>query len=367
MAQIILLLSLYGTLLSRVQSQFFTITNDSETIRLNEKYRLFVSDILKNYNIHEVILSYDMNEELCKPLDDLMFSEFFVPVRVRNHKNSFHLLHVQNSQILAIECLMNITSLNIEQHIQTTLDYFGKNPTAKILLYIKENLCKNNLAILTRIFEICFSNKFLNVIAIFKQSRNVNGSIRNFVYYSFKPFPHFQLEHYTYPDMVEIFPNRVRNVEGHQLLTLPFQEIPRIVLAENKDGDVEMVGYLGRFITAFAEYINATLTYPYAIAINESVFYTDLEDMAQNNTIDIAASLVPVVHHEHRHSYTYPIEIIKYCLMIPVAEPLPIPHILFYLRNTSMLIFTLVFALIFTCLMNVRQHQIRFRSMGTFR
>ncbi|XP_037806572.1 uncharacterized protein LOC119600437 [Lucilia sericata] len=144
---------------------------------------------------------------------------------------------------------------------------------------------------------------------------------------NYTPFPNFTLEMRQHKEGDLLYTNRVKDLKGHVFLTLPDQVVPRTFLTVNKNGKVKISGYVGHFIHLLAEYLNATLKFPFPVKKGDVLFYGYLETLTRNYTIDLPGTLVPVINAQQMIYYSYPFEVMNACLMIPKAKYMPLKEV----------------------------------------
>ncbi|XP_073825887.1 uncharacterized protein [Musca autumnalis] len=173
--------------------------------------------------------------------------------------------------------------------------------------------------VVEQLFQHCWRQKLLNVAAIMANYQKTR------ILYRFDPFPVFKME--TIPlafnhmlKQEEIFPERLNNLKGYNLNVVMGGSDPRIIPYE-KDGKLFVGGFVGHFVLAFAKKYNCNLTEP--LPYNPSVPLPSQELMraVRNGTVEWSSGVTfPEIPFK---GYTYPYEIINWCLMIPVEADIP--------------------------------------------
>lgn len=340
---LILLLSLViikstkTNLLAQASDQFileFTILELVETIE-------------QQYDIQTILIKYDESVESCGELD-VYLKYFKASIIIENLRKTWFIRNSLNKNLLSIVCLNKLTAdYNIE-----LAPYFRTVRSlrdTKLVVYINRNESLIDVIKLENFFKLCLKRKSLNVLTIFKDAPYTRHL------HSYKPFPKFEMELKRKNSTEVLYPNRVKNLMGHDFLTLPDQIIPRTFLTTNKDGKLKMSGYVGHFINLLAERLNATLKFPFPIKKGEVRFYATLESLTQNYTVDLPGTLVPVVEAKQMLYYSHPFEVVTSCLMIPTAQNVPLQKIFFHLINLEMTTISIVNLYLFTLLLNLKR------------
>lgn len=338
-----LILSL--TILKNVKSNELILNKDKFILEF--KILELVQTIEQQHDIQTILIKYKESVKNCGELD-VYIKNMKSAIIVENlHKSGF-VRNSFNKNILIIICLKRLTSeFSIE--FKAYFDMMKIIRNAKLLLYINRNERTKHLTKLENFFKYCWFQKSLNVMAIFKDF----SSTRHL--HAYKPFPQFSMELINPNSSELLYPDRVRNLMGHNFTTLPDQIIPNTFLTTTKKGEMKISGFLGKFIDLLMERINATLILPFPIKKGEVQFYGYLEALTQNNTIDLPGTLAPIMNEKQILHYSYPFKIIKSCLMIPMAQNMPLKNIFFYLVNLKMTCISLSNLYLFTLLLNVRR------------
>ncbi|XP_037929029.1 uncharacterized protein LOC119663493, partial [Teleopsis dalmanni] len=153
------------------------------------------------------------------------------------------------------------------------------------------------------------------------------------IYYTYTPFPSFELEQHKLTSAAKFFINRLTNLKGKILLTLPDLFEPRTILYTDKSGQQKIGGYIGKFMHYFAAYYNCTLQFAYNITPHNVYHNSELLLTARNETVDIPISLISAQKGFNINEFSYPVEIGKLLTMIPVEPPVPTNMILLQIFN----------------------------------
>ncbi|XP_016966957.1 uncharacterized protein LOC108035765 [Drosophila biarmipes] len=174
----------------------------------------------------------------------------------------------------------------------------------------------------SQLLSFCLRQSMLHVELYF---RNYNHPL---FLYSFRAFPSFELARRRISGgrAVEIFANKLANLQGHRLRVMPDLSPPNTFSYRDARGQSQVAGYLWEFMANFASRINAGLEVVRpnwrAGGAAESSYmlkYTaqGLIDVGLTTTLINTRNLWAI------HQYTYPILISRWCTMLPVERPLP--------------------------------------------
>jgi len=94
-------------------------------------------------------------------------------------------------------------------------------------------------------------------------NRFINPFQRTHVIYSYNPFPRFQMEQHVYNSQLVIFPNRLKDLQGHRVRIIIGGAAPRIIGYYDKQGRAIYKGTLGHFMDVFQQKYNCILIEPF--------------------------------------------------------------------------------------------------------
>ncbi|XP_037943855.1 uncharacterized protein LOC119676674 [Teleopsis dalmanni] len=165
------------------------------------------------------------------------------------------------------------------------------------------------------LFEFCRNNSMINAIAIFPHF------VESQQFYSYSEYPKFNIETKYFPsNATKIFPERMQNLKGHEIVTLPDQISPRTILYQTASGEKLLTGYVAKMTELFAHKLNGTLTYSlhYNLTLGKSIFYRDFTNFTRNGTVELPTSISNPGKNQSYDQFTYPFELANFCLMVPV-------------------------------------------------
>ena len=190
------------------------------------------------------------------------------------------------------------------------------------------------------------------------------------VFYNYKAKPSLELIERNFKTITvatQTFINQIVNVKQTELLTYPDQLLPRTILYYDYKGELKMLGYIGRLITTYAEKINASLRFPFPVAINNPIFFTDILEMTLNGSLDIPASLACLNEVEAMKHFSRFIEVGQWFPMLPTAEYLTPLEIYYSLLLSDLFRIFIMLFIIFTILLFITHLlcHVKLRSKST--
>ncbi|KAL7738012.1 hypothetical protein ACLKA6_006370 [Drosophila palustris] len=175
-------------------------------------------------------------------------------------------------------------------------------------------------------------------------------------YYHYRPYPEFKVEQQLAEKRsfyVEHFPHMHRQ----PLIVLPDQKHPRtIIYTDKRTGSQVLAGSVGRFIRTLAWKLNATLQYPEQVKEGHILHPRELTKLVDDLHVDVPAGLVSLANPEQLPHISYPFELSHICLMIPLAQPIPIKDIYLILCNVQHLLIALAIVCIFGWLLSLHRN-----------
>ncbi|KAH8280982.1 hypothetical protein KR054_006359, partial [Drosophila jambulina] len=188
------------------------------------------------------------------------------------------------------------------------------NTLPVILVLEKENMRAYPL------LEWCWHHQQLNVVAIgrdFEESR---------IFYSYSPFPIFQFIERRLENNTLVFESHLKDLQGYHVPIAMGGSSPRLIVYRGSDGQLIYSGPVGNLMKCFEERYNCKLLQPYPFDESSIQPAQQLIGAVRNGSVQFAlAAYFPQVPFS---GYTYPIELMSWCLMVPV--PSEVPHSQFY-------------------------------------
>lgn len=248
-------------------------------------------------------------------------------------------------QVLHLICFRN-TNLLEEQLIGLQHSIRRKRSVFYVSSAISKSTSHNVLLFL---LSRCYRLRILNVIVLLAEDEGR-------FYYRYRPYPTFEVEQHLIekrPFYVDQFPDMRRQ----PLIVLPDQKHPRtIVYTDWRTGSQVLAGSVGRFVRTLAWKLNATLQYPVQVQEGHILHSRELITMVEDLHVDVPAGLVSLLSPEQLPHITYPFELSHICLMIPLAQPIPIRDIYLILCNPHHILIALVLVGLLGWLLSLHRH-----------
>ncbi|XP_064537877.1 uncharacterized protein Ir54a [Drosophila montana] len=202
--------------------------------------------------------------------------------------------------------------------------------------------------VLHSLLRQCYKLKILPVIALLAVDAGQ-------FYYRYRPYPHFELEQRAL-DQRPFFLAHLSNMQGQPLILLPDQKHPRtIIYTDWRTGAQVLAGSVGRFMRTLAWKLNATIQFPVQIKPGVSLHYKELLKLVEQFQVDVPAAVVHLMRSEQLPLISFPFELSRICLMIPLAQQLPIKEVYLILGNVYHLLIALAMVYGFGLLLNLHR------------
>ncbi|KAH8247271.1 hypothetical protein KR038_001229 [Drosophila bunnanda] len=212
-----------------------------------------------------------------------------------------------------------VTIVFVNESLDEILELLNLNlgllNTLPVLLVVqKENVQMYSL------LERCWHQQQLNVIAIgndFEESR---------IFYSYSPFPIFQLIERRLENNTLLFESHLKDLQGYPVPIALGGSSPRLIVYRGAEGQLIFSGPVGNLMMCFEKRYNCKLVQPYPFDESSIQPARQLIGAVRNGSVQFAlAAYYPQLPFS---GYTYPIELMSWCLMMPV--PSEVPHSQFY-------------------------------------
>lgn len=128
-------------------------------------------------------------------------------------------------------------------------------------------------------------------------------------YKTFENFPSFRIKRRSSINIV--FENAMKNIQNFPVRVGFINGNIRAMLYRNEDMSIEYAGYLNRFLQAFVEYINGTITYRNVSDLNHAL------SLLSSDEIDFITETIPFTHTEAISDVIF---IIHWGIMMPVPK-----------------------------------------------
>ncbi|KAH8233816.1 hypothetical protein KR026_012665, partial [Drosophila bipectinata] len=207
------------------------------------------------------------------------------------------------------------------QNVFASLEHFRHD---KIILYSANTFL--NQSRMELLLKKCYDSRILKVVGL------IAGEETTY-FYQYQPYPRFRMERIPFgasPIFSSIFPN----MQGHPLIVMPDQWLPRSILyKDRRSGKQTLAGSVGRFMYVLAWKLNATLKLAPAVTPGRFLRSSTLRELGDKLGIDVSASISMQENGDQLHRSSYPLEMTHICLMIPMAQPIPLRDIYRYINS----------------------------------
>ena len=282
------------------------LMNESE----NKKEKIFHEDLLKKFYQQKAFNGILMiNEGNKYPLSHnmlkwLQYNGTSVILMTGNQTMEYHNLF--NNEILTVACISAYRYDVLEQLAEILNDM---HYTRIIIIIMNSWSFAKDLTQLEDFFKHCHKMKMLNVVVVLKNFYKTR------TYSQYTIFPEFQIEFGVYQtDKINdllMLPDRLRNLKGYKLRSIANHFPPHSMEYYDENNKTVLVGYLGRFLKATSQMLNATLYFPVTVPFDMRLNYQDIMNYKDNSSIDIPISSFTTK--SKQEEWSYPIEFGNWC------------------------------------------------------
>ncbi|XP_020817962.1 uncharacterized protein LOC110191441 [Drosophila serrata] len=269
-----------------------------------------------------------------------------IPVVIRSAIDAHPILQ-QFSRPLHVLCLPGRElqfDRKLLQNLATSLEGF---PQQHVVLYLANSSSDRNR--MDALFQASYDFRIQNVVCL-------SASDERIYFYRYHRYPIFRTEQKPLQSS-HIFEKQSPNMQGHPLIVIPDQWLPRSILYVNRrTGNKILAGSVGRFIHVLAWKLNATLQLTEEVTPGRFLQTNELRELDKEICIDVSASMSMLEREDQLPRTSYPLELTHICLMIPVAQEIPLKDIYWHLSSATNMILavTIVYAFgLVLCLLRV--------------
>ncbi|KAM7362308.1 uncharacterized protein ACRADG_013072 [Cochliomyia hominivorax] len=215
----------------------------------------------------------------------------------------------------------------------------------KLLVIKSEVENDTNFKDIEQLFKISKFHKFSHLILILKDF------YKSLNYYQYHLYPKFIIEKQNFiPNSTVLYPKKMKNLHGSGIRTIPDQVLPRSAAIIDDKGQLQVKGYIMKFLHLFSKYLNASLEYPLKISIDKSLLRPELYNLTQQDLIDIPASMLTYSLPNSSMIMSNAYEINTWCTIVPIESPLTLKEFLDQYVNQNFVIFLVLGRLVFSTL-----------------
>ncbi|XP_073847171.1 uncharacterized protein [Musca autumnalis] len=157
-----------------------------------------------------------------------------------------------------------------------------------------------------------------------------------------------------FSDITDLFNETKVNISGMEIVTESDQLPPRSILYYNAEGSLQLEGFVANCITSFAERYNATLRIQPPLEVGRAVFYEVLLNKTMKGVLDMPAIVTPYKNKRFSQiQYSYPLELMDLCYMIPLPRHMKANEVYTYIIDTRVMVVIAGLVLIYGILFEI--------------
>ncbi|KAH8241270.1 hypothetical protein KR032_005725, partial [Drosophila birchii] len=222
---------------------------------------------------------------------------------------------------LVLACLPGIRWRDLLSSLSRSLKYLRQ---VKILIELEGD---RDDILVRQVLEFCQSQDMININVIFGDFAATQAM------YSFEAYPKFEMVNYLFArdsQVSSLYPDKMKDLRGGQIRTMPDYSEPNTILYENKQGDKQILGYLWDVMEAYARKHNGQLQVVNKYADGRTLNFIELLDLGRSGLVDVAASIQPMSMgaQDRYHEMSYPVDLCSWCTMLPVERDLKVSELL---------------------------------------
>ncbi|EDW38995.1 GL13643 [Drosophila persimilis] len=226
-----------------------------------------------------------------------------------------------NEGLLVLACLPGVHREDLLRGLSNSLRYLRQ---AWLLIELAANHDDDKLV--AKVLEFCLRMEMINadvVLSNFEETRIV---------YGFDAYPRLSLrKHFFGSDSAisNLYPDKVMNLNGYQLRTMPDLSEPNTLLYYDQQGRAQILGYVWNMLVEFASKHNAHLQMIGQPVQGKTLSHIQMLDLASDGRVDVAASVQPISmrYLDRYHEYAYPVHCASWCTMLPTERELEISEV----------------------------------------
>ncbi|XP_016947799.1 uncharacterized protein LOC108023062 [Drosophila biarmipes] len=282
----------------------------------------FICETAAEYSLSVIIL---LNDHCPEIWIKEIFQNPRIPVVILS-TTDVYVKSQEFSRPLHVQCLPGQDLQQDLELLQKEINPLKDFPTQKKLIYVTNRSADGTR--MESLLETFYRRRMPNIIGLLAADEHL-------YFYRYNSYPTFKTEQLPLQSSI-IFDREFPNMQGHPLIVMPDQWLPRSILyADRRTGKQVLAGSVGRFIHVLAWKLNATLQLAPTVTSGRFLHAADLQKLGKSMCIDVPASMSMVERGEQLARTSYPLELTHICLMIPVAQEIPLRDIYFLLSSVS--------------------------------
>ncbi|XP_075167996.1 uncharacterized protein LOC142240181 [Haematobia irritans] len=152
----------------------------------------------------------------------------------------------------------------------------------------------------------------------------------------------------------------IKDLQGSQIVTESDQLLPRSMLYYDKEGNLQLEGLMGNCVATFAKRYKATLFIIPPLKLGHTLYYQELVNKTSEGLLDISASLAPYENSTEKLRnvhYSYPLELLDLCFMIPLPRLMAANKIFMYIIDKYVIVVIPILVFAYGLLFTIATHR----------
>lgn len=142
-------------------------------------------------------------------------------------------------------------------------------------------------------------------------------------------------------------------MKGLPIVTEADQLLPRSILSYDIDGKLQLDGFVGHCITSFAKRHDAKLIITPPLKLGKATYYELVENKTLEGRLDLPAIVSPLKVGYSGELYSYPLELMEYCYMIPVPRLMEMNRVFTSIVESKVLFVIVILSLLYGALITI--------------
>uniref|UniRef100_A0A1I8Q9F5 Ionotropic receptor n=1 Tax=Stomoxys calcitrans TaxID=35570 RepID=A0A1I8Q9F5_STOCA len=265
---------------------------------------------------------------------------------IEGHDLQLRYMAIFNSEILAVVLTTGQMDERLMHTLAQTMDYMRQTRILMVATNISDiNQFKDN------ILKLCDNYRMTNVIMSL-QTSNHSKHITT-VFHKLKPYPSYHWQRLTLSphNKDPFYPQEWLNLQNRTLVTYPDQFPPISMVFYDHRGKLQISGYAGLLVLAFAQHYNANLQYIKPLEEGKWVHFFDIANMVADGLLDLPMSVIDTIS-VPMLNMSCPVVVNKSFFMVPLSTPFTIREIFTLLMNGyffgSIIVMSLLLSIVHT-------------------